>query len=405
MRALWMSLLLCLLPAAACTTRSGEQQADDAGATPPPIEVEWAKAATRLVDKTVSVTGSLHPDETATISTEVSGRVLKVSADFGQKVRRGQVIAELDKQENSLHLERSRASLAQALARIGLNPDEVDVTPESTPAIRQASAQLDDARYKYENAARLVETGDISQERYHELQKEFLAREAALEATKNDLRTQLANIRALRAEVRLVQKHIRDATVRAPFTGSVSERFVSPGQYLRENTPIISLVKTAPLRLRLEVPETVAALVRVGTALTFTTDAAPGSRFQAVVQELNPNLDARSRSLTAEARITQPDPRLRPGMFVQVRVVVSPDATVVVVPQRALHKIAGLTKLFVVREGRVIEHRLTTGQEWDGWVEVPSDVISPDEKVALSNLGLLVDGMLVRELPPEGAGS
>jgi RND family efflux transporter MFP subunit len=361
-----------------------------------PVAIRVATAESRKLGRSVSVTGSLQPDETVSVSAEVAGRLAEVRYDFGQLVRKGDVIAELDKREFNIQCERSRASLAQALARIGLDPKQEDVTPDVTPAIRQARAQMEDARFKYESAAKLVKTGDISAERFNELEKAFRAREAAYEAARDDLRTQLASVQALRADVRLAEKRLSDATVRAPFDGQIAARLVSPGQYMRENTPIVTLVKSRPLRLRVEIPESAASEVRTGTTLTFTTDAAPGSQFRARVTELNPTLDPRSRSLSAEARLTDPDPVLRPGMFVEVQLALARDATAVVVPKEALYQLAGLTKVFTVRNGRAVQNKIVPGREMDGWVEVASGAIQAGDPVAVTKLPILVDGLAVR---------
>lgn len=387
---------------AGCSRQSDSAHVQAASTDAEPVTVRVASAEERKIEKSISVTGSLFPDETVTVSSEVPGRLLLLKVDFGQWVRKGDIVAELDKRELTLQLERSRASLAQALARIGLDPKDEEASPQSTPAIREAQAQMEDARSKFESATKLVKTGDISQERHTELEKAFRARQAALEATRDELRTQLASIQALRAEVRLAQKRVDDATVRAPFDGSVSEKLVSPGQYLKENAPIVTLVKTNPMRLRVDIPEGAAGSVRVGTALSFTTDAVPGVTFRAIVRELNPALDAQSRSLTAEGRLSSPDNRLRPGMFVQVRLVTARDASIVAVPKQALYTIAGLTKLYVVKDGKVSEHRIPPGMEVNGWVEVPSQLVRPGDQVAISNLAALTPGLAVRAAGPKG---
>jgi RND family efflux transporter MFP subunit len=389
-------VLAAALAAAGCS-RSGQTPTQaSAQARPEPQAVRVATAESRRIEKTISVTGSLSPDESVQVSAEVAGRVAAIYFDFGQSVKKGQVIAELDKREATLQHDRSLAALAQALARVGLDPKQEDVLPESTPAIRQAAAQYEDARFKYENAARLIKTGDIARERFVELEKAMHAREAALEAARDDLRTQLANIQALRAEVKLAEKRINDATVRAPFDGAITARLVSPGQYLRDNAPIATLVKTNPMRLRVEIPETAANQVHIGSTLSFTTDAAPGARFQAVIRELNPALESRSRSLTAEARLTSTDPRLRPGMFVQVEVALARDAEVVMVPAEALYQIAGLTKIFVVRGTRAAEVKITPGERRGGWVEAPGGAVRAGDRVAVSGLDILTDGAEIR---------
>jgi RND family efflux transporter MFP subunit len=380
---------------------SREQEKAEAATTKAaePLAIQTMAAQTRMVDKTISVTGALHPDETVSVSAEVPGRVIAVYADFGQSVRQGQVVAELDKRELNLALERSRAALAQALARLGLNADQEDARPETTPAIRQATAQMEDAKTKFDNASRLVKTGDISQERFTEIDKAYQARQAALEAARDEARTLIASVQALRAEVKLAQKRLNDATVRAPFDGSVSEKLVAPGQYLKENTPILTIVKSSPVRLRVEVPESAAGAVRVGGTLTFTTDAAPGIEFNAVVRQLNPALDAKSRTLMAEARMNSQDSRLRPGMFVQVLMILSKGNEAVFVPKQAVYTVAGLTKLFVVQNGKALERRIAPGRELDGWVEVPREAVNPGEQVAISSLTQLVEGAPVRATP------
>lgn len=379
---------------------SREQNKTEAASKPAePISVQTIAARTKILDKVLSVTGALNPDETVSVSSEVPGRVIAINVDFGQSVRKGQIIAELDKQELNLALERSKAALAQTLARLGLDSEQENVRPESTPSMRQAQAQMEDAKSKFENASRLVKSGDISQERYTEIQKQFQSREAMHDASRDDTRNLLAQVQALKSEVGLARKRLGDATIRAPFDGAVSQRLASPGQYLKENTPIFTIIKISPLRLRMDLPESAAGTIRSGTTLTFTTDAAPGAEFHAIVRELNPSLESKSRTLTAEARIKETDPRLRPGMFVQVQVILSKGFEATIVPKRAIYSVAGLTKIFVIRDGRAMEQKINTGQETGDWVEVPREAVNPGDHVAVSQLGQLIGGLPVKMVP------
>jgi RND family efflux transporter MFP subunit len=390
-------LVLVLIAIAGAGCSKSEKSGVQAAKAPEPIAVKVAPAEQRRVPRTLAVVGSLLPDETVSVSFEVAGRLSQMHADFGQNVRQGQVLAELDRQEYELQLERSKAALAQALARVGLTPAQADSTPKETPGIRQARAQFEEARSRFENASKLVQSGDISRERHTELEKQMIARRSALEAAEDELRTQMANIQALRAETKLVEKRLADTVVRAPFDGAVAERLVSPGQYVKDNTPVLKLVKNHPLRLRLGVPEAGAGAVQIGDTLTFTTDAAPGKEFTAVVRQLNPSLEAQSRTLVAEARIQRGDPTLRPGMFVSVRVVIDRNASIVVVPKDALYTMAGLSKVFTIEGGRAKEHRITPGLAQDGWVEVPGNQIRPGDLVALNNVQVLTEGAEVRQ--------
>jgi RND family efflux transporter MFP subunit len=379
-----------------CSKSPAESASAAASTAPQPVAVRTAKAEARTVERWIMVTGSLHPDETTTVSAEVPGRVLKVNYDFGQPVRKGDVVAELDTQELRLQLQRAKATLAQALARVGLEPGDGDKTPESTPMMRQARAQMEDAKSKFENAQKLVASGDISRERYTEMEKLYRARLAAYEATVDDLRTQMAVVQSLRAEVALAEKRVRDATVVAPFDGVVSQKHVSPGQYIKENVPILTLVKTRPLRLRVEVPESSVPDVKPGTTLVFTTDAVPGQEFKAVVRELNPALDNRSRTLTAEARLVGDDARLKPGSFVQVRLVASQAYPVIALPKPAVYTVAGLNKFFTIENGKAVERRIGEIISSNGFVEIPAGSIPEGAEVAVSNVALLTNGTPVR---------
>jgi RND family efflux transporter MFP subunit len=394
-----MALVLMLATVAAgCAKKPDPKIAEAASKKAPDVlPVTAQMAELRKIDRVISVTGSLNPDEMVTVNSEVIGRVTAILFDFGQAVHKGDILAEIDKQEYQIQVERSKAALAQALARLGLKPGQEDVPPTTTAGMRQAEAQLEDAKFKFESAAKLVKTGDISQERFTELEKAYRAREAGFESSRDDVRMQWASMESLRAEVKLAEKRLTDATMRAPFDGIVSQKHVSVGQYLKDNAAIVTLVKTNLMRLRVEVPETAAGVVRIGTLLTFTTDAIPGKEFQAAVRELNPSLDAKSRSLTAEARLTTSDPRLRPGMFAQVNLVLAREVDVVMVPKTALYSVAGLTKMFIIRDGKALEYRVQPGIEQNGWIEVPSDVVHAKDRVAVSNLGVLVNGSAVSE--------
>lgn len=374
---------------------NGKQNSAEAASRPAAaIAVRTAVAEERTVERAIMVTGSLLPDDTTTVSCEVAGRVAKLYFDFGQPVRRGQVMAELDREELTLHVERVRASLEQAMARVGMDRETMK-EPESTPMIRQAEAQMEDALSKYENAKKLVKTGDIAQERFNEIEKMYLARKAAYEAALDDLRTQLALIRSLKAELGLAEKRLRDATVVAPLDGMVQARHAAEGQYVRDNAALYTLVKAWPLRLRVEIPEPAVGLAKAGSTLVFTTSAAPGAEFRATIRTVNPSLDARSRTLTAEARLETRDERLKPGAFVQVRLVTDPAYRVVSVPRAAVYTVAGLNKFFSIENGRAVEHRIPEILGSNGYVEIPPGIIRAGATVAVSSVPMLSDGAAV----------
>jgi RND family efflux transporter MFP subunit len=397
MRFIGFALLVAALATAGC----GKKEETVKAKAPDAVAVSTAPAEARTVERAIMVTGSLLPDETVTVASEVAGRVKSVNYDFGQSVRKGQVVAELDTTELKLQMDRTRATLSQALARLGLEADAPENTvPEMTPAMRQAKAQLDDSNSKYERALKLSKSGDIAQERLIEAEKALAARQAAYDMMRDDKLTQLAMVKALRADLRLAEKRVRDATVVAPFDGQVSVKHVSPGQYIKETVPILTLVKTSPLRLRVDVPESTAGLVKLGTELVFTTESVPDAEFRARVSELNPGLDSRSRMLSAEARLITGDARLKPGAFVQVKLVTASASPVIAIPKAAVYTVAGLNKFFTIEDGKAVEHKITEILGQNGFVEIPAGVIPPGAPVAVSNVAMLTNGSPVKVSGP-----
>jgi RND family efflux transporter MFP subunit len=388
--------IILLTAALGGCNRSGKNQVEAATKAPDPIAVNVAMAEVRTLEKAISVTGSLNPDETVTVASEVPGRVIDINTDFGKTVHKGDIVAQIDPTEYRIQVDRTRAAFHQALARLGLKPGDENTPPTSTAMSRQAQAQLEDAKFKFESAAKLVKTGDVSQERFTELEKAYRARQAAFEASQDDLRTMWMSMESLRADVKLAEKRLNDTTIRAPFEGAIMQKHVSAGQYIKDNTPILTLVKTNPLRLRVEIPESATWSVHIGTPLSFNTDAAPGIEFHATVREMNPSLDSKNRTLTAEARLAENDARLRPGMFVQVRLVTEKAAPAVMVPKAALYNVAGLTKLFAVRNNRAVEFHIAQGREDKGWIEVPADQIHAGDQIAVSNVPQLINDSPVR---------
>jgi multidrug efflux pump subunit AcrA (membrane-fusion protein) len=144
-----------------------------------------------------------------------------------------------------------------------------------------------------------------------------------------------------------------------------------------------------------EIPEPAVALARVGSTLVFTTSAAPGADFRATIRSLNPSLDPRARTLTAEARIESRDERLKPGSFVQVRLVTDPAFRVVSIPRAAVYTVAGLNKFFSIQNGKAVEHRIPEIQGSNGQVEIPPGIIEAGTVVAVSSVPLLSDGAAV----------
>src|SRR5262249_17442403 len=164
-----------------------------------------------------------------------------------------------------------------------------------------------------------------------------------------------------RAQLELARKQLSDTTVRAPFKGAITRRQASLGEYLATNAPVVSLVRSHPLRLRLEVPERLAAKVRAGQRVDLRVEGVSLKRTGVVVR-LSPSIEAQNRSLLVEAEIPNQDGKLRAGSFAEGSIRVNPDARGIAIPARAVLSYAGVDRVFVVENGAAGERVIQTGR-------------------------------------------
>jgi multidrug resistance efflux pump len=221
-----------------------------------PIQVTVAPVVARNVQRAVEGVGTLYPFDEAVISAEIEGRVDDVKVDLGDAVTPGQVMVHISDEEQRYMLAQMEAQLRQSLERLGLR-DEKDKVKDirETPEPRRARADLFDAEQRYKRVRKMADEGIASQADLDQAEARFKSLQAAYDSTLYQSRNLIQEVERSKAQLDLQRKKLRDATVRAPFAGSVKERQVTIGQYVRANTPLLTLVKTDPLRLRVEVPE------------------------------------------------------------------------------------------------------------------------------------------------------
>ncbi|MDQ3211169.1 MAG: efflux RND transporter periplasmic adaptor subunit, partial [Acidobacteriota bacterium] len=184
-------------------------------------------------------------------------------------------------------------------------------------------------------------------------------------------------------------------SIRAPFSGQIAERLVSIGDYVTRGARVATVVRIDPMRVELTVPEQSVSLVRVGQPVRVTVDAYPGEAFTATVRYVSPSLRADQRALTVEALARNSDGRLKPGLFATALIQQPQGAPALLVPATAIETVAGTSRVYVVKEGKVEERIITAGETIDRHVEVTSGLAEGDV-VAADPKGKLADGTPVR---------
>lgn len=370
-----------------------QAKATDSQTPAPPVDVTTAAAITRSVQRGVEVVGSLAADEEVIVSAQAPGELAQLNVDFGGYVTRGQIIALIDQRDAKLKVEQAEATLKQTMARLGMNDGE-KFDPNRNADVRVAKAQLDWEKMNLDRQMRLVENGDVSRALYDQAITTHSLAQARYQAALDAVNQQLAVVEQQRAALNLAKKAITDTVVRAPIGGAVKEKHASRGSYLPINGRIVTLVKINPLRLRADIPEYAAALVRTGQTMTLRVESFPERAFTGRVVRIGASLNEQTRALTVEAEVANPSNLLRPGMFAKSNLITAKDAPAVMVPRRSVQIIAGLNKVFVIENGRVSERIVKTGATDGDMIEVVEGVKS-GEVVATSNLDKLQDGAVV----------
>jgi RND family efflux transporter MFP subunit len=361
----------------------GAEESKRKVAGPPPREVRVTPAAERTVARTVSATGTLAADEQVVLGTKVAGRLAEIAVDLGTRVRRGQTIGKLDQSDFKLRVDQSEAALQQARVRLGLPPTGSDerVDPDKTAIVRQARAMLDDARLIRDRSVKLMEMELIARAQLDSVEASLQVAEGRYQDALEEVRTRQAILSQRRSELDLARQQLADTVIVSPLDGAVSLKQASVGEYLAAGAPIATLVRTHPLRLRVPVPEREGAGVRAGHAVTLTVEGDP-TVYRGRVVRLSPIVQEQNRTLMAEAEVPNEKGFLRPGSFARVDIMTEVGQPVVIVPASALIVFAGVEKVMVVRQGKTVEVRVTTGRRLGEDIEIVEGLKRGEDVVA-----------------------
>jgi multidrug efflux system membrane fusion protein len=366
-----------------------------------PTPVHVYTVAEETARRRVQAAGSLYALEESILSSEVEGRVSQVLADIGDTVREGQPLILIDPQELQLEVDRQRGLVTQVRAQLGIGPNEPPPTdPQKLASVQRAAADLYDAERKYGRAQEMFKDKLISQQQLDEAASRFQSTQAGYTVALQDVNRLKALLVSSEASERLAEKKLNDATIRAPFPGSIKTRDVHPGEYLRVQGPVMVLVRTDTLRARLAVPERWAGWVKDGATVDLQVEAFPGETFHGRVSRINPAVAQDSRTFDAEALIANSDGRLKPGFFVQASIPSEKEEKTIFLPEGAVNYRYGVYKVFLLSGNRVSEHQIRpAGQTEDqrGKRFEVAEGLKPGDRVAVAISGDLHDGATVQE--------
>ncbi len=404
-----IALLATVLLAISCGGSKANVKSDNPTTAPGAVDVTTAAAVRRDLPKFFEATGSLAGDQQTDVAPSIAGKVVAIGVDLGSYVKRGQTIVRLDDVDAKLRVQQAEAQLAQAKGALRQAEEKVglrsgaEFDPNRVPEVANARVALDLAEKNLRRSEKLIESGDISRSVYdqqkaqHDQLKEQY--EAALSLARQNhaaVMTARANVNNAESQLGLARRNLSYAIVFSPIDGYVAERNADLGEYVSPTTKVATVVRINPLRMRIDIPEQAIPEVKVGQAVSVNTSAWPDQHFSGRIARISPNVSPTSRTLSVEAEIENPSGALKPGQFATVRILQSRSQPAVLIPSRAVQTEAGVSRVFVIKDGRAQQRLVSVGQTESDLVEIKNGV-AEGEEVATSNLDQLSDGMAVRQ--------
>lgn len=414
--------------------------ATNANAQPTTVDVTTEAAVIKPIPTYVEATGSLASDAQTDVAPNVSGKIVEVNFDIGSYVNQGDVLVRLDPRDGQIRVEQARAQVEQqrqAVNQANANADQALASLRQTQArlgitdgqtfqvkdfsqVKSVTAQLQLAEIELRRAERLLETGDISKSSYDQRKSQrdsligqldearsnaniaIKAIDTAREAynvAKAAAGTANAAIATLQAQVAAAEKSVTDTVIRAPISGFVSEKVADVGEYISPNTPnskIATILRTSTLRMKIDIPESDIGKVATGQGISLSTSAYPDRNFAGTVVRIAPSLNATARTMSVEAEVQNSEGLLKPGQFATVRITQSKPEAAVVIPVKAVKTVGDTNSVFVIKDGIAREQFVQLGLLEGDMIQVKRGIVDGD-RVAISNLSLLTDGIFVRQ--------
>jgi RND family efflux transporter MFP subunit len=349
------------------------------------VRVDVIKAKAIDSNLALELPGVVKPLEETKIFPRTSGYVRKWNVDIGDKVKEGQLLAEIDTPELDAQIAQARAQLAQAQA-----------------AVKQAIAQRDFAK--------------SSSARYETLASQSLVSKAQVEQQQADAQTGEANVVAAQSNVAAQEANLRRlvdtkgfATVTAPFAGTITTRTIDRGSLVTDNgtTAMFTLDATDPVRIYIDVPQSVAPSIRVGSEAKLSVREYGAREFVGKITRSAGALDPEMHIMQTEIQVPNPDGALIPGMYVQASLTLPVPHRVLEIPATALYNDAnGLRVAIADAQNRVHYVPITIERDTGAALWVATG-LTGDERIVKIAVPTLAEGDLldVSVAAPPAAGS
>lgn len=314
------------------------------------VNVRTASVETRSLKPFIESVATLKPFEEVIVSAQVDGILNRLHVKEGSVVSKGMLLAEID--DTDYKLEKSRADAA----------------------LRQANASLANTRLEFDRKEALFREALISRQQYDDIVTRRLVAEGDVDRA--------------RGALELAAERSAKTRINAPISAAVRERRATPGDYVRNGTPLLVLTLNNPVKLIFSIPEKDVPRLKIGQECIFKVEAFPGHEFKAQLSVIYPNLEERTRTLQAEALAPNSQLLLKPGMFARVAVNTDKATERVVVPITSLLYENNQVKAFVVEDDKARGRLVRLGAKYGEYMEIVEGLKGGEQLVVVGQNNL-----------------
>jgi RND family efflux transporter MFP subunit len=389
-----LGLVIASVALATACGHSGEESSSVSADAPVPAAVVQVRRT--QLSNTLSIAGEFLPYQEVELHAKVAGYIKSISVDIGDRVRQGQVLAILEIPELTAQLQAASAGVRHSREEITHAQNEVSRAEADHASLHAAATRL-----KQASEAR---PGLIAEQELDDATAKDRSSEAQVDAAKSALaasRQQLEVSQADREHYSALSEYSR---IVAPFDGVVTARYADTGSLIQAGTsnvssqPVVKLSQVSVLRLRIPVPESLAASVRDGEPADIRVKAT-NQHLSGKVIRSSDSLDRSTRTMQVEVDVPNRDYKLTPGMYADVSLRVQNAPNALTLPLQAISRSADKTTVLLVNaQNHVEEREIRTGIEGPDRIEVLSG-LSESDRVIVGNLGAFRAGQHVDPKP------
>jgi RND family efflux transporter MFP subunit len=392
-----MRVAFVLVMAVAALTAGGCSKNESAQArgrevSAKPVEVESVRQ--EAVKRTVELVGTLAAVDQVTISSEADGKVSRILADLGDRVRAGQTLIQIDREKQQYSLEQQKATLARALAQYGAADPQHLPDVEKTPDVQKANADLVQAKQMFDRTTELFKRSLVPKQMLDDAATSLQSKQASYDLSLQTAKNLRASIQGSEASMKLADRQLRDTEIRSPFDGYVEKRLVNLGELVKTQMPVMAVVRVDPLKVIAEIPEKMAPWIKDGQPVELHVDAYPDQTFIGKVSRISPAVNTATRAFPFEALVPNQDARLKPGTFARVHIESDKVDSVLTLPYATMQYRYGVNRVFVVEGDKLAMRELKVGDRLGDRIEIISGV-KAGEQVAATDVDKLADGTKV----------